>query len=64
METKNGKNGPKQHNKVFFAQRAKKASAEGPSPPQELEVGPRSGPYLLDIPEKGERGEGEAILHY
>ena len=32
------KNGPKQH---------KKALAEGPSPPQELEVGPRSGPYLL-----------------
>ena len=31
----------------FFARRAKKASAEGPSPPQELEVGPRSGPYLL-----------------
>ena len=31
----------------FFARRAKKASAEGQSPPQELEVGPRSGPYLL-----------------
>ena len=31
----------------FFAQRAKRASAEGWSPPQELEVGPRSGPYLL-----------------
>ena len=31
----------------FFAQRAKKALAEGRSPPQELEVGPRSGPYLL-----------------
>ena len=29
----------------FFAR--KKASAEGRSPPQELEVGPRSGPYLL-----------------
>ena len=25
----------------------KKTSAEGRSPPQELEVGPRSGPYLL-----------------
>ena len=25
----------------------KKPSAEGRSPPQELEVGPRSGPYLL-----------------
>ena len=33
----------------FFARRAKKASAEGQSPPQELEVGPRSGPYLLVI---------------
>ena len=31
----------------FLAQRAKKASDEGRSPPQELEVGPRSGPYLL-----------------
>ena len=31
----------------FFARRAKKASAEGRSPPQELEVGLRSGPYLL-----------------
>ena len=44
---KNAKNGPKQHNKLFFARRAKKASAKGRSPPQELEVGPRSGPYLL-----------------
>ena len=52
METKNGKNGPKQHNKVFFAQMAKKASAEGRSPPQELEEGPRSGLYLL-VPIKG-----------
>ena len=32
---------------TFFARRAKKASAEGRSPPQELEVGPRSRPYLL-----------------
>ena len=31
----------------FFARRAKKASDKGQSPPQELEVGPRSGPYLL-----------------
>ena len=31
----------------FFARRAKKASAEGRSPPQELEVSPRSGLYLL-----------------
>ena len=30
----------------FFAQRSKKASAEGLIPLQELEVGPRSGPYL------------------
>ena len=30
----------------FFARRAIKASAKGRSPPQELEVGPRSGPYL------------------
>ena len=33
----------------FFARRVIKASAEGRSPPQELEVGPRSGPYLLVI---------------
>ena len=31
----------------FFARRAKQASAEGRSLPQELEVGPRSGPYFL-----------------
>ena len=31
----------------FSAQRAKEALAEGQSPPQELEVGLRSGPYLL-----------------
>ena len=31
----------------FFARRAKKASSGGRSPPQELEVGPRSGPYIL-----------------
>ena len=31
----------------FCAQRAKKPSAEGRSPPQELEIGPHSGPYLL-----------------
>ena len=31
----------------FFARRAKKTSAEGRSPPQELEVSPRSGLYLL-----------------
>ena len=42
------KNWPKQDNKLsFFCPRAKKASAEGQSPPQELEVGPCSGPYLL-----------------
>ena len=33
--------------RTFFAQRAKNASAEGGSPPQELKLGPRSGPYLL-----------------
>ena len=38
------KNGPKQQNNVFFC--PKKASAEEP---QELEVGPRSGPYILVI---------------
>ena len=44
---KMAKNGPKQHNKVFICPKGKKGSAEGRSPPQELEVGPRSGPYLL-----------------
>ena len=33
---------PKQHNKVFFL-----PEGLGRSPPQELEVGPCSGPYLL-----------------
>ena len=31
----------------FLARRAKLGSAEGRSSPQELKVGPRSGPYLL-----------------
>ena len=33
----------------FFARRATKPSVEGRSPPQELEVVPHSGPYLLVI---------------
>ena len=42
------KNGPKQHNKLLFLPKGqKKASAKGQSHPQELEVGPHSGPYLL-----------------
>ena len=41
------KNGPKPHNKFFFCPKGKKASDEGRSPLQELEVGPRSGPYFL-----------------
>ena len=36
--SKIAKNGPKQHKKLFFSWRAKKASAKGRSPPQELEV--------------------------
>ena len=36
---------PKQHKKPFFCPKGKKSL--GRSPPQELEVGPRSGPYLL-----------------
>ena len=39
------KNGPKLHNKLFFSPKGNKSI--GRSPPQELEVGPRSGPYLL-----------------
>ena len=33
----------------FFAQRAEKALAKGQSPPQELEVSPHSGLYLIVI---------------
>ena len=33
--------------KVFFAQRAKQTLVKGQIPPQELEVSPRSGLYLL-----------------
>ena len=39
------KNGPKLLKKLFFCPKGKKSL--GQSPPQELEVGPRSGPYLL-----------------
>ena len=48
---KMAKNEPKQHNKLFYSLWAKKATAEGRSPPQELEVGPRSGPYVLVLVE-------------
>ena len=42
------KNGPKQHNKLSLLPKVKKkASVQGRSPPQELEVGRRSGLYLL-----------------
>ena len=44
---KSSKMGQNSITSSFFAQRAKIASAKGRSPPQELEVGPRSGPYLL-----------------
>ena len=37
----------KQREELFFAQRAKKASAKCQSSPQELEVSLRSGLYLL-----------------
>ena len=54
------KNGPKQHKELFFARRAKKASAQGRSPPQELEVGLRSGLYLLVFVVKGNK----VLLYY
>ena len=38
------KNGPKQHRKLFFCLKGKKSF--GRSLPQELEVGPHSGPYI------------------
>ena len=47
LNTKSPKIGQNSIKSPFFARRAKRASAEGRSPPQELEVGPRSGPYLL-----------------
>ena len=40
---------PKMGQNSIISQSAKKASAEGQRPLQELEVGPRSGPYLLVI---------------
>ena len=43
------KNGQKQHNNLFFWPKGKKSLSQRPSPPQELEVGPRSGPYLLVV---------------
>ena len=41
------KNGPKQHKKLFFCPKDKKSLGQSRSPPQELEVGPRSEPNLL-----------------
>ena len=46
----NTKTKQKQNNKLcFLPEKAKKASAEGKSPLQELEEGPRSKLYLLVI---------------
>ena len=46
----------------FFAQRAKKALAEGQSPPQELEVSPRSGLYLLvHVEKRSLTGQGDQV---
>ena len=50
------KNWPKQHNKLFFCPKGKKALAEGQSPLQELKVGPRRGPYLLVFKILGGKG--------
>jgi hypothetical protein len=47
LTPKSAKVGPKQHNRLFFARKAKKASTEAQSPSQELEIGTRSGPSLL-----------------
>ena len=44
---KTAQNKYNQHEELFFAQRAKKASAKCQSSPQELEVSLRSGLYLL-----------------
>ena len=46
-DQKNAKNGPKQYNKLFFCPKGKKSLGLGQSPPQELEVSPHSGLYLL-----------------
>ena len=46
LNTKNGHTG-KNIIIGFFSPKAKKASVTSRSPPQELEVGPRSRPYLI-----------------
>ena len=38
---------PKQHSKPLFCPKGKKSLGLGQSPAQDLEVGPRSGPYFL-----------------
>ena len=43
------RNGQKRYNKLSFLPKGKKASAEGRSPPQELEVGPRSGRIFCPV---------------
>ena len=42
-------NWPKMGQNCIITPKVKKASAERRSPPQELEVGPRSGLYLLEL---------------
>ena len=55
------KNGPKQHNNLLFCPKGKKSL--GRSPPQDLEVGPRSGPYLLVAFKTGSMARLQALLN-
>ena len=57
------------HKKIFFCPKGKKrhrpkASAEGRSPPQELEEGPRSGPHLLVSTNVTDSGTNQFELGY
>ena len=46
----------------FFARRAKKASAKGRSPPQELEALPRSDPTTDDLKSRVEFAGGTTVI--
>ena len=47
LDTKNRQKWAETVLKAFILPEGQKASAEGQSSPQELDVGPRSGPYIL-----------------
>ena len=58
------KNGPKQHNKLFFCPKGKKSLGLGRRPPQELEVGPRSRAVPFSLLEKQKQDKDSSGVQF